>query len=562
MTKPQGMTKFLNNSVCFYIVLFLAFWGEFITLKATLGGETHSIIYIFRTALADTTLIVLFCLLLRGKWTYLVLIPLFLIPILSFANMVYFRFFEDMIPASLYGVGGILNQATFEATLSALRPTDFIIFIFPILFSIYIAFIPNGLLKAIKPNKYIYFADSLLLLISWGLIIISLYRHQSIKETPYSFRAGVRSHFFTNEIPAYNTFEEFNFTGYLLRCLIDLSSHNFTTDSIIDLPQYFNKKSTSRTSFSADTREEPRNLIFIVAESLPYVVLEKNYTPEVTPTLYKIIQDSNVNFFACFAQVTAGVSSDAQFIYNTGLLPLKSQSVALSYPENDYPSIAKALNYKSTEIIGEPKQIWNHDKTTKSYGYNRLIDDVASFGVMNADSLIFLEAARQIEKSQQPFFFFISTMSMHGPYTEERVSPKIDTKELASSPFEQEYLQRLNHFDRQLETFLGFLKDNDIYDNSVIIIIGDHPIIDSYVPAALRDNRVPLIILNSQLGKASKSEIYQIDVFPTILDIFGVKYTYQGCNYGGQGTSVFSDKVTSISDEDYRVSSIMIKRPS
>ena len=71
---------------------------------------------------------------------------------------------------------------------------------------------------------------------------------------------------------------------------------------------------------------------------------------------------------------------------------------------------------------------------------------------------------------------------------------------------------------------------------------------------------MPVLIINSPWHDITTQEVSQIDVFPTILDIFNVNYNYKGINYSGLGKSIFSNAPGSgPSQEDYAVSEMIIK---
>ncbi len=115
-----------------------------------------------------------------------------------------------------------------------------------------------------------------------------------------------------------------------------------------------------------------RNLIFIIVESLASDAVGATVNGvKVAPTLSALAADSSAIVFRRMqAQVNHGRSSDGQFIYNTGLLPLRNNVVAKRYPSANYPSIAKALGYaNSSEVVGEKPTFYNHSITNLSYGY-------------------------------------------------------------------------------------------------------------------------------------------------------------------------------------------------
>ena len=159
---------------------------------------------------------------------------------------------------------------------------------------------------------------------------------------------------------------------------------------------------------------------------------------------------------------------------------------------------------------------------------------------------------------------FMSTMTMHDPYLSHNISGSSqlnDTIRYKDSR-DKEYLERLNYFDRILGKFLDKTKEAGLYDNTLVVIAGDHEISEDDIPDYLNDKYVPVIILNSPLtGVPAETDITQLDVFPTILDMMNQQYEYLGVEYKGLGTSIFStSKGHHIpSEEDYKISEWIIK---
>ena len=116
---------------------------------------------------------------------------------------------------------------------------------------------------------------------------------------------------------------------------------------------------------------ERKNLILIIVESLnSWVINFKIDNIEVTPFLNQLCCQSNsIVALKMQPQVKDGRSSDAHFIYNTGILPLKKGAVAMRYGKAIYPSLAKALkNYTTIEFICDDAKFWNQKVTAYSYG--------------------------------------------------------------------------------------------------------------------------------------------------------------------------------------------------
>ena len=549
-----------ENSI-FYILLFIVLFIEFFYLKLQVGGSSHSIFYLIKSTLADSSLMMLFCLLLRNYWKYLTLLIPVIISFFAIINILYFRYFEELIPFSYYGFGGGLNNIVLKSALSVIIYWDVIIFAASLLPTLYVVvFLKNTKFISSKPGVNFIIADGIIILLSWFFSILSTNGHIKEKYPTYSFGDVLKSQLFSDQTSWTETFEYFHGTGYVVRGIIEdfftKGRENLNEEGI---NEYLSNK--GKHSFILDLEgTRPQNLIFIVVESLQSNVFENSNIDYIFPNLANLYNDSTTIHVDCTSLVGLGNSSDAQLMYNTGLLPLRNESFTVRYSQRNFPSLAKALGMNSLEIIGEKGNIWNHKFTTKSFGFDKLIDNVANWGTFNQDSLIFKEAEAQLSQLSQPFFLFITSLSMHPSYSESNTSHSLNPQLLDYTDKNIiEYFQRLNHFDTQLGIFFNFLKTHELYDNSLIVIVGDHPILDPDIPEYFKTDKVPALIVNSPKYEYRKENITQIDLFPTILDIFRKHCVVGEREYYGLGTSIFNPTAEYPSEKDYIISALLIK---
>ena len=549
-----------------FIGLFLSLFVLFLYLEMETYEPHPSMIFRIAGALADASLIALPLLFLRGRWRYIAGVVTVGAGVLIFANALYFRNFNDLIPASLY----LHNQATdslvVDSAVQSLRLSDFIVLVFSLL--------PLTLMLFYKkwPTDRSDRKRMLCLVIcglgiGWGITISGSIRRYKILNT--TEQATIGEILFPNaSIDWISYYHKLNFTGYLSRVIPRsfTSRKTLSHDEIIQIQHYLQEKAAARLPKS-DSRVN-KNLVFIVVESLPSVALESKFAMSAAPVLTELIGDSTTIYVKrCKVLADLGRSSDAQFIYNTGLLPLRDDILVTDYASNDYPSIAKALEVESLEIIGEDKRMWSHASTSVSYGFSRLIDNAGrkdNASTLDLDSIIFNTASGEITEVTNPFFMFITTISMHDPYKRAAVTHKLPSGSInCNDDRDWEYLQRLHHFDTALGRFIGQLKRRGIYDNTIIVITGDHEIRESAVSDALHDNAVPLIILNSPVRGEYATEATQADVFPTILDIMGIGYSYLHVDYSGLGRSIFfrSPDASPVMPAplDYKISEMLIR---
>ena len=302
-----------------------------------------------------------------------------------------------------------------------------------------------------------------------------------------------------------------------------------------------------------------KNLILIIVESLNADIVGRRFNGQsLTPTLDSLMSlPGTITALNLQAQVGAGGSSDGQMICNTGLLPVYRGCTAQLYGSTStFPSLVKLLNKQSAEeYIVEDGRIWFHNATSLAYGYDRLNDatELKREGIdpdiIGSDEAIFEMALRKLPKLRQPFFAEIVTLSMHFPYNDPGVPRQAMIDSLTDiGPTERNYMQMTHYFDARLGAFLKGLKAEGLYDNSVIVITSDHD--QEYKDArSIESIRCvsPIVFMALNTGVTAKVErsAWQMDVFPTILDIMGCDAE----KYRGTGRSLLREPASDAPDE-------------
>ena len=146
----------------------------------------------------------------------------------------------------------------------------------------------------------------------------------------------------------------------------------------------YDKASKNFTEYFADTGEvqtnrytnifEGKNVLVIHAESMQTnaIGMEFNGNP-VTPTLNKLSSEG-MYFSNFYSQVSVGTSSDAELTFNTSLMPTKSGTAFVSYPDRTYistPSLLKEKGYYTFSMHANNADFWNRIIKHTNLGYDR-----------------------------------------------------------------------------------------------------------------------------------------------------------------------------------------------
>lgn len=553
-----------------YILCVAALWSIFVVFTLGLGHEVR-IKYEMMYYAGDAALMAAPALLLPRRWRMVMLLPVALTALYLMASQAYFQYWHDTLPLDLVFRSASWNGFVADAAGSLFGATQWAI---------------------------------LLITAAYGVLLWLTGRIGT--DSPYCLRgrllclAGAAGFFvlvFTAGL--YQIFRYYRSVGD--DCTLEIAINHKTGGFFADrysvfrfCPVYFFCKEVSDVGKSMNIRlseadrefirsvmaeggqngtvdfNEGKNLIFVIVESLNADIIGARYGGRsVTPVIDSLLADSTT--FAALnvsCQVSTGGSSDGQMIYNTGLLPVFGNSTAMTYGGNHtFPSLAKSLPVADAqEFIVEGGEVWNHFVTSAAYGYSSLNDShsIAALGIdvteTGQDRAVFEMALRLMPSMRQPFLAEIVTLSMHYPFIDEGAPRRSWIDSLPDIPtLERNYLQTLNYFDGELGRFLEGLKAEGLYDNSLIVLASDHDqAYKNNSRNAAERHPIAFIALNSGVGRRIERPVYQMDVYPTILDLMG----WRGDGYRGMGCSLVAEDycmTDSMAAERRRASDLIIR---
>ncbi len=291
-----------------------------------------------------------------------------------------------------------------------------------------------------------------------------------------------------------------------------------------------------------------KNLIFIQVESLEAAVVnQKAYGQEITPRFNQLLKEG-LYFSNYYTQVCSGNTADAEFVVLNSLYPLADSVAFIDYAKNKYyalPELLKENNYATYSLHGDVPDFWNRSNIYPGLGYEKWYTEndytvtrpVGEGPSDVGDEDFFNQSLPRLQSFQQPFMATLITMSSHTPFI---LPNDLQTLPLPSqtnlSQMQWEYLESIHYVDGQIGKFIDELKKTDLYNNSIILIYGDH---ESYSnvggPLGFKGNgleniiktQVPLLILapGTDLPKGqSPIPASHLDIYPTVANLLGINY--------------------------------------
>ncbi|MBR4730321.1 MAG: sulfatase-like hydrolase/transferase [Prevotella sp.] len=457
-----------------------------------------------------------------------VLITFYVTLLWSFSNVLYFRFFHYYISLSAIGQGGTLfDVEMINCLVYGLRWTDcyYLIILFAL---VLITRKTSSCFRSI--NRILKF-----ILLFVGIYIVSIfyyYTHVSRGFRLYAPKAFVFRR------------------GSIMSLMVETSDmvnggRKLTEEQIAQIEKEIETQMHAVRQ-TVDGMEN-KNVIFIIVESyMSFVSYMKVDGKEVTPFLNALKCDTATYYNGQMNEnVTIGESSDGQFLYMTGILPLRSQITISIAHNNVLPGLPQVLGRESRMVIPTKASMWCQDEMCQKYGFEELVSS-SDYTGENSDWLIdeeiFQLAMQRDKTSKQPFFSVILTLSMHQPYVRQKDTTFPISKTSIPDDALASYLNECHYTDRQIGMYFDHLKRTGLYDNSIIIIAADHSVHITDFGGVSKN--LPFYLINipaSLRSKMWKGECNQIDLYPTLLDVMGCE-----SNWYGVGNSLLSQDYQSL----------------
>lgn len=529
-----------SRSTLFLICAAVAYVVETIVFARIIGDPSSTRFLIFILT-ADFMLISVFYWFLGRRLRWLLPAVVWIVSVYLFANVMYFRYWKDLIPLESVFVAANYNTFIFASVPRLVAWADLVFFLAPA--------IVTALYFVIRPQKSPAYNLKCRLLITAGVVLLYVL---SVCAGMWSIRKNLKSvsvdgvtfaevleYKYGFDSSQFGYWKNNGLAGFIFSQLINLpvSDPIELSDAEKDaLCRFFDRRLALSPDSTVVTSNSGKNLVFIIVESLNSSEIGLKYQGRsVTPVIDSLIAaEGTVACLSVYSQIMDGGSADGQFIYNTGLHPLTNGVVALSYTDNVYPSLVRALNpVSSAEFIVEEGFVYNHYNSSKAYGYGRLYDrdsllaaryDIDSIG---GDMAVLGFAAERLKSMPRPFVAEVTTLSMHHPYNITGFDRQTWIDSIAPDDrLMADYLQCLHYTDRAIGRFISDLQADGLADSTVIVLASDH-----YRPDSPADSPIAFVAANAGLTRRIDRPSGQIDVFPTILDLMGVdrsRYAYRG----------------------------------
>ncbi len=315
--------------------------------------------------------------------------------------------------------------------------------------------------------------------------------------------------------------------------------------------------------------EQKRNLIYIYLESMETSFLSRDlggaYEENLIPELYNLAQE-NINFshsqgVGGYPRVTHATWTSAAMVSHTAGVPLTIDIAQIDLADfrgylpgaTTLQDILHDAGYYQSLMVGSDASFGGRKEYYLQHGTDRIYDlyTAREDGLIPSDYMVWwgfedsklFDYAKseltEIAAGEQPFAFTLLTVDTH----------HVDGYrcEACQEEHTEQYANVLSCSSRQVAAFVQWLKEQPFYNNTTVIITGDHPSMDQQFFTRNVDKDYDRHVYNCFLNcpiqpTRSKNRVFTpMDMFPTALAALG-------CNIEGDrlglGTNLFSQEST------------------
>ncbi|MGJ3544655.1 LTA synthase family protein [Bacillus subtilis] len=536
------MRKTFFSKISFMLIAILLMWLKTYAVYKTsfhikIDNLTQEFI-LFINPLSFLLLIFVLSLFLKGKNRNRYIIAMScLVTFVLLANMVFYRFYNDFLTIPvLFQTSNMGDLGSSIGTL--LEPTDLLLAVdIAVLIWLHIrqkAFQSD--IPSTKNERAAYF-----------LFVASVYFFNlglSEAERPQLLTRSFDREMLVKNISLFN----FHIYDGVLQSKQSAQRALADSNSLTEIENYVtaNAKDANKRLFGA---AKGRNVILVSLESTQsFVINEKLNGEEITPFLNDFIKQS-YNFNNVYHQTGQGKTSDSEFIVDNSLYPLGRGAVFFTNAGNQYmaaPEILKNSGYYSAVLHANNKSFWNRDLMYGSFGYDSFFDinsydvtDENSVGWGLKDKEFFEQSSELMKNLPQPFYSRLITLTNHFPFDLDEEDQLIDEYDSSSQTLNK-YFPTVRYQDEALKRFIEKLKEDGLYDNSVIVLYGDHYGISENHNEAMGQflgkeitpfeevqlQKVPLVIhipgITDKKPQTIETVGGQIDIRPTLMNLLGI----------------------------------------
>ena len=289
-----------------------------------------------------------------------------------------------------------------------------------------------------------------------------------------------------------------------------------------------------------------KNLILVQLESIDTFLI----TEKIMPVTYNLMKNS-INFTDHYSFTSGGGSTfNSEFMVNTGYSNAYNYNLsAYAFSKNNYyyslPNLFKRAGYSTQAFHMNSSEYYSRGANYTAFGYHNYygLKDLKSYknNEYYLDRELIANPVFNAAIFKEQSLSYIITYTAHMPYKTTKGNCSMLTEETGLTEFECLKLQA-GETDNFMKLLLQGLEANNMLENTVIAVFSDHYLYtleDDSLLEKYKDtsnnliNKTPFFIWsNGEHKHTIKSANSQLDILPTLLNLFGFSY-YPNYYLGG-----------------------------
>lgn len=476
-----------------------------------------------------------------GKTIYLICYIFNLIMFL--VHSIYYSYFNQFFDWSVMQVAGE-GTAYFSSVFSNIKPLEIIIIIISIFLTI------SGI-KNIKHSTKFNIKKFILIISIFicGKFLLPLGLGNNNSEVEWDDWRNARriynNYNDNNKSLMVSGLFEYNIRNFYINFIKDNNTLNEKEEKILE-ENFKNNKEAETNNYTGIFKG--KNLIIVQLESIDNFLVKKN----IMPTIYKISNNS-LNFENHYSFTSGGGSTfNSEFMVNTGYSSAYNYNQsAYTFSRNSYPyslpNLFKKEGYTVNAFHMNTAEYYSRKVNYEAFGYDNYYglkdQDIYNDNEYWLDTELINNKTfnSKMFNKNKPFVSYIITYTAHMPYTTEKGNCQKLTNKTGLTEYECLKIQA-KETDDMFKLLLENLQEKDLLDNTVIVAFADHyiytledkTILEKYKETSNNlINHTPFFIYDGgNTSKNIKGANSQLDILPTILNLFGINYNEN--NYIGR----------------------------
>nr|WP_230192250.1 LTA synthase family protein [Paenibacillus sp. CECT 9249] len=428
--------------------------------------------------------------------------------------------------------------------------------------------ITSSVIETIQPSNFLFFADLIIAVLVWMFCKVRHSRLPASKSVNkigllIVFIAGLAlsARFIQAGMPIQNELaaaEKEGFLNYQITSAIkSAKDHSIAvTGNPDEIAEEINRLQSSYP-YTAKKRETPayfgaakgKNVIILQLESFQNFPINLSVEgKELTPVLNKLAAEG-LYFPHVFQQIGNGNTSDAEFMSNTSIYPTGKIAMSTGYGDRKLPSLPRLLrerNYATSTFHVNDVTFWDRDKLYPAIGFDHYYDKpfynddkFNNFGASDEELYrVGVDQLAETSRQGKPFYAQFITASSHHPFLVPEDRRKIALPDAMNGTQLGDYLYAVHYTDYAIGTLIDRLKEKGLWDDTVLVIYGDHyglppeqndpqtirDLLGIHYDSQLSRFNIPLIIHmpGGAEGKTVETVGGQVDMMPTLANLLGI----------------------------------------